>query len=212
MSGIIGKKLGMTQVYDENGAVVPVTVIEAGPCKVLDLRTEEKHGYSALQIGFGKRKAKNVSKALLGHLSKSNSSEEPPSIIREIRLEADADKELGEVLTVEQFAAGGFVDITGTTKGRGFQGVVKRYNFGGGRASHGGDWTRKPGSIGMCEFPAKVYKGRKMPGQMGNVKRTIMGLQIVQVRQEDNLILVKGAVPGPKGGIVVLRNAKKKSA
>jgi large subunit ribosomal protein L3 len=212
MAGIIGKKLGMTQVYDENGKVIPVTVIEAGPCRVLDVRTSDKDGYSALQIGFGSRKAKNVSKALLGHLAKSNSNEQPPSIIREIRLNEDSENILGDVLTADLFAAGAFVDVTGTTKGRGFQGVVKRYNFGGGRASHGGDWERKPGSIGMCEFPGEVYKGRKMPGQHGDVKRTIMGLEVVQVRAEENLIFVKGAVPGSKGGIVVIRNAKKRSA
>ena len=210
MAGLIGKKLGMTQVYDENGKVVPVTVIQAGPCPVLDIRTQDSHGYSALQIGFGYKKAKNVSKAVLGHLNKSGNAENPPAIIKEIRLTEDPSEELGQNLTVEAFEAGSFVDVTGSSKGRGFQGVVKRYNFGGGRASHGGDWTRKPGSIGMCEFPGKVYKGRKMPGHMGSVQRTIMGLKIVSVRPEDNVVLVKGAVPGHKGGIVVLRTAKKK--
>lgn len=210
MAGLIGKKLGMTQVYDENGRVVPVTVIEAGPCSVLDVRKEESHGYSAVQIGFGKRKAKNVSKAVLGHLAKSQNAENPPAIIKEIRLEEDPSEDLGTELKADLFAAGSFVDVTGTTKGKGFQGVVKRYNFGGGRASHGGDWTRRPGSIGMCEFPGKVYKGRKMPGHTGNVQRTIMGLKVVQVRPEENLVLIKGAVPGHKGGIVVLRTAKKK--
>ena len=210
MAGLIGKKLGMTQVYDENGKVVPVTVIQAGPCPVLDIRTQDSHGYSALQVGFGNKKAKNVSKAVIGHLNKSGNAENPPALIKEIRLSEDPSEELGQAVTVEAFEAGSYVDVTGTTKGKGFQGVVKRYNFGGGRASHGGDWTRKPGSIGMCEFPGRVYKGRKMPGQTGNVKRTIMGLQVVSVRPEDNVILVKGAVPGAKGGIVVLRTAKKK--
>ena len=210
MAGLIGKKLGMTQVYDENGKVVPVTVIQAGPCPVLDIRTQDSHGYSALQVGFGKKKAKNVSKAVLGHLNKSGKAENPPALIKEIRLTEDPSEELGQDLTVEAFEAGSYVDVTGTSKGKGFQGVVKRYNFGGGRASHGGDWTRKPGSIGMCEFPGKVYKGRKMPGHTGSVKRTIMGLKIVSVRPEDNVVLVKGAVPGHKGGIVVLRTAKKK--
>ena len=210
MAGLIGKKLGMTQVYDENGKVVPVTVIQAGPCPVLDIRTQDSHGYSALQIGFGNKKAKNVSKAVLGHLNKSGNAENPPALIKEIRLSEDPSEELGQAVTVEAFEAGSYVDVTGTAKGKGFQGVVKRYNFGGGRASHGGDWTRKPGSIGMCEFPGRVYKGRKMPGQTGNVQRTIMGLQVVSVRPEDNVVLVKGAVPGAKGGIVVLRTAKKK--
>ncbi|MCM8539466.1 MAG: 50S ribosomal protein L3 [Lentisphaeraceae bacterium] len=210
MAGLIGKKLGMTQVYDENGKVVPVTVVEAGPCAVLDVRKEETHGYSAVQVGFGNKKAKNVSKAVLGHLAKSQNAENPPAVIKEIRLTEDPSDELGVELKADIFSEGSFVDVTGTTKGRGFQGVVKRYNFGGGRASHGGDWTRRPGSIGMCEFPGKVYKGRKMPGQMGNKQRTIMGLKIVQVRSEENILLIKGAVPGPKGGIVVLRTAKKK--
>ena len=210
MAGLIGKKLGMTQIYVENGKVVPVTVIQAGPCPVLDIRTQDSHGYSALQVGFGNKKAKNVSKAVIGHLNKSGNAENPPALIKEIRLSEDPSEELGQAVTVEAFEAGSYVDVTGTTKGKGFQGVVKRYNFGGGRASHGGDWTRKPGSIGMCEFPGRVYKGRKMPGQTGNVKRTIMGLQVVSVRPEDNVILVKGAVPGAKGGIVVLRTAKKK--
>ncbi len=210
MAGLIGKKLGMTQVYDENGKVVPVTVVEAGPCAVLDVRKEETHGYSAVQIGFGKKKAKNVSKAVLGHLAKSQNAEKPPAVINEIRLNEDPSEELGTELKADIFSEGSFVDVTGTSKGKGFQGVVKRYNFGGGRASHGGDWTRRPGSIGMCEFPGKVYKGRKMPGQTGNKQSTIMGLKVVQVRPEDNLLLIKGAVPGHKGGIVVLRTAKKK--
>ena len=209
MAGIIGKKLGMTQVYNEDGKVVPVTVIEAGPCPVLDTRTQESHGYSAIQIGFGKKRAKNVSKAVLGHLKKSNNAENPPAVIKEIRLDSDPE-EVGEEIKADIFEAGSFVDVTGITKGKGFQGVVKRYNFGGGRASHGGDWTRRPGSIGMCEFPGKVYKGRKMPGHHGNVQRTIMGLQVVDVRPDENIILVKGAVPGHKGGIVTLRTAKKK--
>ena len=210
MAGLIGKKLGMTQVYDENGKVVPVTVVEAGPCAVLDVRKEETHGYSAVQVGFGNKKAKNVSKAVLGHLAKSQNAENPPAVIKEIRLTEDPSDELGVELKADIFSEGSFVDVTGTTKGRGFQGVVKRYNFGGGRASHGGDWTRRPGSIGMCEFPGKVYKGRKMPGHTGNKQRTIMGLKVVQVRPEENLLLIKGAVPGHKGGIVVLRTAKKK--
>jgi large subunit ribosomal protein L3 len=210
MNGIIGKKLGMTQIYSEDGKVVPVTVVEAGPCPVLDLRTTQSHGYSAVQIGFGKKKAKNVSKAVLGHLEKSGNAANPPAIIKEIRLDQDPQQELGSEVKAEAFTAGSYVDVTGTTKGKGFQGVVKRWNFGGGRASHGGDWTRRPGSIGMCEFPGKVYKGRKMPGHTGNVQRTIMGLQVVDVRPEENVILIKGAIPGPKGGIITIRTVKKK--
>ena len=210
MVGIIGKKLGMTQVYDDIGLLIPVTVIEAGPCPVLEVRTQDKDTYSALQVGFGSKRAKNVLKPVLGHLAKTNNHENPPAVIKELRLDADSDVEAGTVLTVEQFNEIAFVDVTGTTKGRGFQGVVKRWNFGGGRASHGGDWERKAGSIGMCNWPGRVFKGKKMPGHMGNVQRTTHGLQVVQVRTEDNVLLIKGAVPGPKGGVVVVRKAKKK--
>jgi large subunit ribosomal protein L3 len=199
----------MTRVYDENGLAIPVTVVEAGPCTILQTRTQEKNGYSAVQLGSGTRKAKNVSKAVIGGLPEGL-KETPPAWIKEIRLEADTDNEIGSELTVEIFGENEYVDVSGTTKGRGFQGVVKRYNFGGGRASHGGDWLRKPGSIGMCESPAKVYKGRKMPGQMGNVQRTVQNLQVVRVIKEENLLLIKGAVPGPNGGRVVVRSAKKK--
>ncbi len=210
MKGLIGKKLGMTQVYNDQGQVIPVTVLEAGPCVVLDVKTVEKNGYSAVQLGYGARKAKNVSKALLGHLSKANRNENPPSRIREFRSDTDPELEIGSELKADVFAADEYLDITGKTKGRGFQGVVKRYNFGGGRYSHGGGWKRKPGSIGQCEFPGRVDKGRKMPGQMGNVRKTIQNLKIVQVRPEENLILVKGAVPGPNGGFLLLREARKK--
>ena len=209
MKGILGTKLGMTRVYDENGRSIPVTVVEAGPCTVIATQTQEKNGYSAIQLGFGSRKAKNVSKAVLGTLKEGI---EPPSWIKEIRLKEDSDLEVGSQVTADIFAEKEYVDVTGTTKGRGFQGVVKRHNFGGGRASHGGDWTRKPGSIGMCEFPGKVYKGRKMPGQTGNVQRTVQNLQIVSVRPEDNLILIKGAIPGANGKRVVIKQSIKKGA
>ncbi|MDT8391097.1 MAG: 50S ribosomal protein L3 [Lentisphaeria bacterium] len=210
MKGIIGRKLGMTQIFEASGTAVPVTVIEAGPCPVLALRTQERDGYSALQLGFGRRKAKNVTKAVLGHVSKAGLTENPPAVCREIRLSSDAEASVGDSVNAAVFAAGDYVDITGTTKGRGFTGVVKRHGFGGGRASHGGGWTRRPGSIGMCVNPGRVYKGRKMPGQFGNVRRTVQNLQVVQVRAEDNLLLVKGAVPGPAGGVLLVKSAIKK--
>ena len=210
MKGIIGRKLGMTQIFEETGTAVPVTVIEAGPCPVLALRTRERDGYSALQLGFGRRKAKNVTKAVLGHVSKAGVAENPPAVCREIRLDKDAEASVGDSLNADMFAAGDHVDVTGTSKGRGFSGVVKRHGFGGGRASHGGGWTRRPGSIGMCVNPGRVYKGRKMPGQFGNVRRTVQNLQVVQVRAEDNLLLVKGAVPGPAGGVLLVKSAIKK--
>ena len=209
MKGLIGKKIGMTQVYNESGKIVPVTVVEAGPCVVTALRTQERDGYSAVQLGFGSKKAKNVPKAQQGQYEKAGVTT-LPAIVKEFRLSADSDLELGAVITAEAFADVKFVDVTGKSKGRGFQGVVKRYNFGGGRASHGGDWERKPGSIGMCEFPGRVYKGRKMPGQMGNKQVTTQGLEIIAVRPADNVILIKGSVPASKGGTVFINIAKKK--
>ena len=211
MKGLLGKKLGMTHVYDEDGRAVPVTVVEAGPCTILQTRIKEKNGYSAIQLGFGSRQVKNVTKPVLGTLKEAGCQDNPPAWIKEIRLDDDTDQAVGSQLTAEIFNKNEFVDVTGITKGRGFQGVVKRFNFGGGRATHGGDWLRRPGSIGMCEFPGKVYKGRKMPGHMGNIKRTVQNLKVVDVVPEDNILLIKGGIPGPNGGNVVIRAAKKKS-
>ena len=210
MKNLIGKKVGMTRLYDEQGRMVPVTVIQAGPCVVIDVRTQEKNGYSAVLLGYGERKAKNCSKALLGVAKRAGITTNPPARLKEFRTDGDVDVALGSVITADQFAVDEYLDITGTTKGRGFQGVVKRYNFRGGRYSHGGGWKRKPGSIGQCEFPGRVDKGKKMPGQMGNVARTIQNLQIVRIDTEDNLIFVKGAVPGPNGGVLFLKKAIKK--
>lgn len=208
MKGLIGKKLGMTHVF-VNGRMVPVTVVEAGPCKVLALRTQERNGYSAVQLGFGKRKPKNVSKAVRAH-AEAAGYDQAPELIREIRLTADPSEDIGQTLTAELFAEGEYVDVVGTTRGKGFQGVVRRYGFGGGRASHGGAWTRRPGSIGMCANPGKVYKGRKMPGQMGNQRRTVQNLVVVAIRPDDNVLLIKGAIPGAPGGQVLIRQAVKK--
>ncbi len=209
MKGLIGKKVGMTQVYDEKGTLIPVTVIEAGPCVVTAVKTVERDGYSALQIGFGSRKSKNVSKAIAGHLAKANvTGDRLPAILREIR-NADA-AELGAVLKADIFAAGDSLDVIGTTKGRGFQGVVKRWNFAGGRGSHGGAWERRPGSIGCCEWPGRVNKGKHMPGHYGCDRRTVQNLKVVRVMAEDNVILVRGAVPGANGGVLVIQSALKK--
>ena len=210
MKGLIGKKLGMTQVYDEKGVLIPVTVIEVGPCVVTGVKTVERDGYSAIQLGFGSRKAKNVTKARKGHLAKAGiSGETLPALLREIR---GAEAEVGAVLKADIFAAGEYLDVIGTTKGRGFQGVVKRWNFGGGRASHGGAWERRPGSIGSCEWPGRVNKGKKMPGHYGNDRRTVQNLQIVRVMADENCLLVKGAVPGCNGGILTVKSALKKPA
>ncbi|VGO15764.1 50S ribosomal protein L3 [Pontiella desulfatans] len=207
MKGLIGKKLGMTSVYDENGVAVPVTVIEAGPCVVTQLKDSEKDGYKAVQLGYGDQKEQRMTKPALGHLKKAG--EAVKSVLREFRIE-DADVNVGDEVTAAAFEGVNYVDIVATGKGRGYQGVVKRYGFGGGRASHGGGWVRRTGSIGMCEFPARVFKGKKMPGQMGDKRVTTQNLKIIQVRSEENLILVKGSVPGATGGIVTIKEALKK--
>ena len=214
MKGLIGKKVGMTQVYDEKGVLIPVTVVQAGPCVVTDVKTVERDGYRAFQLGFGERKAKNVSKARVGHLAKAGvTGDKLPSVLREIRM-ADGDEApaLGSVLKADVFSADEYLDVIGTIKGRGFQGVVRRYRFGGGRASHGGVWTRRTGSIGCCEWPGNVIKGKRMPGHMGNARRTVQNLQVVRVMAEDNVLLLKGAVPGANGGILLIRSAIKKPA
>ncbi len=210
MKGIIGRKLGMTQLFGEDGCLVPVTAVEAGPCTVLAVRTAERDGYSALQLGFGKRRAKNVSRAVRGHVKAAGLEETPPATIREVRWADDDAKAVGDVVGPDVFAVEDYVDVTAKSKGRGFQGVVKRWNFGGGRASHGRSGVRRPGSIGMCVSPGKIYKGRKMAGRMGGVRRTMQNLRVVEVRPDENLLLIKGSIPGPNGGIVIVRSACKK--
>lgn len=211
MKGLIGKKIGMTQVYDEKGVLIPVTVIEAGPCVVTAVKTVERDGYSAIQLGYGSRKAKNLTNADRGHLAKAGvTGDRLPAILREIRTTETA--EPGSVIKADIFADGEYLDVVGISKGRGFQGVVKRYNFGGGRASHGGGWTRRTGSIGCREWPGRIIKGKRMPGHTGNVQRTVQNLKIIRVMAEDNVLLVKGAVPGANGGILTIRGALKKPA
>ncbi|QBG47788.1 50S ribosomal protein L3 [Verrucomicrobia bacterium S94] len=207
MKGLIGKKLGMTSIYTEDGVAVPVTVIEAGPCVVTQLKDEDKDGYKAVQLGFGDQKEQRMNKPALGHLKKAGVG--PKKVLREFRVD-EVEVNVGDEVTAAAFEEVNYVDIVATGKGRGFQGVVKRYDFGGGRASHGGGWIRRTGSIGMCEFPARVFKGKKMPGQMGDKRVTTQNLKVVQVRPEENLILVKGSVPGAKGGIVTIKEALKK--
>ena len=211
MKGLIGKKIGMTQVYDEKGVLIPVTVIEAGPCVVTAVKTVERDGYSAIQLGYGSRKAKNLTKADRGHLAKAGvTGDKLPAILREIRTTETA--EPGSVLKADIFADGEYLDVVGISKGRGFQGVVKRYNFGGGRASHGGGWTRRTGSIGCREWPGRILKGKKMPGHYGNDRCTVQNLKIVRVMAEENVILVKGAIPGANGGLLTVKSALKKPA
>jgi large subunit ribosomal protein L3 len=208
MKGLIGKKLGMTSVYDEAGTAIPVTVIEAGPCVVVQQKSNEKEGYSAIQLGFEDQKESRLNKPKQGHFKKAGV--EVKRVLREIRMDGTEEVAVGDVLTANAFEGINYVDVISRGKGRGFQGVVKRYNFAGGRASHGGGWLRRPGSIGMCEFPGRVFKGKKMPGQMGDKRVTTQNLKVIQVRSDENLILVKGSVPGAVGSIVVIKEALKK--
>ena len=210
MKGLIGRKLGMSQIYTATGHLVPVTVIEAGPCPILAVRTVAKDRYAALQLGFGLRKAKNVSKAVRGHLAAAKLSDTPPAAIREIRLAADPTAAVGDAVKADIFAANEFVDVIGVTKGRGFQGAVRRWHFAGGRASHGGGWVRRTGSIGMKARPGRVLRGHRMPGHMGHVRRTAQNLTVAAVDAAENLLLIKGSVPGPNGEIVIIRGARKK--
>lgn len=204
---LLGKKIGMTQVFDEDNRFVPVTVIEAGPCPVTQIKTADKDGYEAVQIGFLAQKAHRLPKAALGHFKKAGV--EPVSQLSEFRLTGESDLNLGDILTVERFEAGQKIDVIGTSKGRGFQGVVKRYGFAGGPASHGSMFHRRGGSYGMCQWPGHVIKGKKMPGHMGDVQRTVQNLEIVKVIADKNLILVKGSIPGSRGSVVTVRTAVK---
>ncbi len=208
MKGLIGKKLGMTSIYDDNGAAVPVTVLEVGPCVVVQRKDQARDGYSAVQLGYAEQKEQRLNKPKLGHYKKAGV--EAKRVLRGFRVTADTDVAIGDVVDVSAFEEVNFVDVVATGKGRGFQGVVKRYDFGGGRASHGGGWLRRTGSIGMCEFPGRVFKGKKMPGHMGSKRVTTQNLKVMQVRAEENLILIKGSIPGANGGIVTVKEALKK--
>lgn len=205
MNGLIGRKLGMTRIYGEDGSVLPVTVIEAGPCPVVQVTSEGDA--TRVQLGFGARKATRTTKALAGHAAKAG-LEAAPRAVRSFRLTAGDAAEApktGDTVTVEIFAPGEMVKVSGTTRGRGFQGVVKRWGFGGGPATHGNTRYRKPGSLGPGTDPSRVIKGKKMPGQYGNVRFTEVGLSVVRVDPERNLLFIRGAVPGPRSGIVVVR-------
>ncbi|RMF83696.1 MAG: 50S ribosomal protein L3 [Nitrospinota bacterium] len=212
MAGLLGRKMGMTQVFDEAGNVVPVTVVEAGPCTVVQIKTPEKDGYAAVQLGFLEQKPQRVSKPLRGHFARAKVK--PMRYLREFPLLDDGQEvTLGQVVRVENiFEAGEFVDVSGMTKGKGFAGGRRRYGFAGNPASHGTHETfRGPGSIGTAGSPSKVLKGHRMAGRMGNEKRTVQNLRIVQVIPERNLLLIKGALPGRRGGIVTIKKSVKKS-
>ena len=206
---LLGKKLGMSQVYDDDNNLVPVTIIEAGPCPILQVKSQDSDGYSAVQIGFnpaGKspNKANRCSK---GHAKKSKSDAQ--QICKEFRLSDEHEYELGKTLTVDAFKDISMVDVVSITKGKGFQGVVKRWNFAGGPASHGSMFHRRGGSYGLCQWPGRVFKNKKMPGHTGNVSRTTQNLRVVKILPEKNLVMVKGSVPGHKGSVLSIRVAKK---
>jgi large subunit ribosomal protein L3 len=206
VKSLIGKKIGMTQIYDEKGKTVPVTVIQAGPCVVVDVKTVERDGYSAVQLGYGERAVKNATKAVLGHVAKANYTDKAPAVLREFRTASDEAIELGTVLTAEVVEVNDYLDVVGTTKGRGFQGVVKRHGFAGvGGQTHGQhNRQRKPGSLGASSYPSRVFKGKRLPGQMGGVQVKVLNLRVLKVIPENNLILVKGSIPGAKGSYLTI--------
>ena len=205
VSTILGRKLGMTQVWDDDDNVVPVTVVLAGPCTVSQVKTKETDGYEAVQIGFGDIKAKKVNKPMKGHFAKAGV--EPMRYLREVRVEDASQYKTGDQVTVADFADVTAVDVTGTSKGKGFQGTIKRWNFHRGPMTHGSRNQRKPGSIGQCAYPARVRKGLHMAGHMGDERVTVKNLKLVRVDTDQNLLLIKGAVPGGKNALVQVRMA-----
>ncbi len=209
MQTLIGKKIGMTRVYDDAGVHVPVTVVQVGPCVVTQRKTTETDQYEAVQLGFEEQKESRMNKPEKGHFAKAGAA--PQKILREVRVEADEEAKPGDILTASLFEGVKFVDVLGKTKGRGFQGVVRRYRVAGGPATHGSGTHRRIGSIGNRHWPSRVFKNKKMPGQMGSVDITTQNLRVVKVLTEDNALLIEGAVPGPMGGIVVVRKAIKKA-
>ena len=205
---LIGKKIGMTQIFDEKGNVVPVTVVEAGPCVVSMKKTVETDGYTAVQIGFGDVKAHKVTKPMQGHFSKANVA--PKKVLKEFRFDDCDAYSVGDILKADVFEAGMKVDVTGTSKGKGYAGVIKRWNFGRLKETHGsGPVARHGGSMGACSSPSRVWKGKKMAGHLGAEKVTVKNLTVVKVDAENNLIAIKGAIPGANGGYVVIRDIKK---
>lgn len=208
ISSLLGKKLGMTQVYDAQNVLVPVTVVEAGPCSVVQVKTIETDGYNAVQLGFHAKKTKNASKAELSHAKKAG-LEVAPRVLSEVRLDGAPTHKVGDVVTVTAFTEGQMVDVIGISKGKGFQGVVRRFRVAGGPASHGSMFHRRIGSIGMRQTPGRSWKNQAMPGHMGSERRTMQNLRVVKVIAEKNLLLVKGSIPGANGDDVIVRSAIK---
>ena len=205
VNAILGRKIGMTQVWDEDDNVVPVTVIQAGPCPVVQVKTQDTDGYCAVQIGYGEIKEKHVNQPMAGHFAKAGV--EPTRYLREVRVPEGEEHHVGEIVSVSNFEGVKKVDVIGTSKGRGFQGRIKRWGERRGPKSHGSKFYRDPGSIGMCTYPGRVLKGHHMPGHMGNARVTVKNLTVVRIDAEQNLMLVKGAVPGGKDSLVTIRMA-----
>ena len=209
MEGLIGRKVGMTQVYDESGRRTCVTVLEVGPCPVVQVKSAERDGYVAVQLGFGEQKVRRLTKAEAGHLKKTGGLEGGLKVLKEFAPEAGEELKAGDVLTVKNFEGVKYVDVTGVTKGRGFAGVIRRYGFAGGNMTHGGHSKRRTGGLAARDLPGWIEKGKKMPGHMGDVNRKAVNLEVVQVRPDDNVLLVKGSVPGTRNGIVFVRKSLK---
>ena len=207
MSGILGKKIGMTQIYEDDGTAVPVTLVKAGPCVVVQRKTDESDGYEAVQLGLVEGNVKNVNQPRLGHFNKAGVA--PVRRLFEFPVAADDESKPGDEVKVSQFEESDYVDVMGTSKGKGFQGVMKRHGFGGGKATHGSMFHRAPGSIGQASDPSRVYPGTRLPGQMGNKRVTTKNLKVVKVDADRDLLYLRGAVPGPKGGYVAIRPSKR---
>ena len=207
MIGLLAKKIGMTQIYDDNGRVIPVTVLIAGPCPVVQIKTPERDGYAALQIGFGKKREKLISKPLQGHMKKHNAS--GLRMLRELRVDDASKYEVGQELNVSLFEIGVDVDVIGISKGRGFAGVVRRHHFTAGRETHGVTTHKQPGSIGASAYPSRVIKGKRLPGRMGGARVTVKNLSVIGVDPEQNLIWLRGSVPGHPNATVLIRHARK---
>jgi large subunit ribosomal protein L3 len=208
ISTLLGKKIGMTQIYDAQNVLVPVTVVEAGPCPVVQVKTTQADGYNAVQLGFSIKKAKNTPKAEQAHAKKAG-LEETPRVLGEVHVDGDSTLKVGDVVTVSAFTEGQLIDVIGITKGKGFQGVVKRFRVAGGPAAHGSMFHRRIGSIGMRQTPGRTWKNQSMPGHMGSERRTVQNLRVVKIIADKNLILVKGAIPGANGDDVLVRLAIK---
>ena len=208
MKGILGKKIGMTQIFTEHGEVIPVTVVEAGPVVVTQVKTTENDGYTAIQVGFGDAKEKSLNKPQKGHLAAANTLKKH---LKEFRVDSVEGYTVGQEIKADLFAAGELIDVTGISKGKGFQGPIKRHGQSRGPETHGSRYHRRPGSMGACSYPGRVFKNKKLAGHMGSVKVTVQNLEVVRVDAEKNFILVKGAIPGAKGSVVTIKEAVKAS-